>query len=193
MIKIFYDLKTTGTNPNKHSIYQIAGLIEIDEELVETFDFETRPHPKAAIEPEAMTVGKVTKEEIAEYRPMKEVHGIFKDMLGKYINQMMDKKIKAHQVGFNNRAFDDIFLRKWFEQCGDEFYLSWFYPDTLDVMVLASEYLLDRRIDMPSFKLKRVAMELGLDVDKDRLHDGLYDAKLTRDIYRIVTGREIEL
>ena len=46
---------------------------------------------------------------------------------------------------------------------------------------------------MPSFKLKRVGLELGLAVDPDSLHDALFDARLTRDIYRIVTGIEIEL
>ena len=61
-------------------------------------------------------------------------------------------------------------------------------------MVLASQYLIgQRRKDMPSFKLHRVADELGLFVDKERLHDSMYDVYLTREIYRIVTGLEEEL
>ena len=46
---------------------------------------------------------------------------------------------------------------------------------------------------MPSFKQQRVAKELGVQVDDSRLHDALYDVNLTREIYRIVTGLEMEL
>ena len=46
---------------------------------------------------------------------------------------------------------------------------------------------------MPSFKQHRVARELGIEVDEDRLHDASYNVELTRGIYRIVTGLDIEL
>ena len=59
--------------------------------------------------------------------------------------------------------------------------------------VLASQYLLKRRASMPSFKLKRVAKELGIVVEEESLHDAYYDVKLTRQIYRIVTGLQVEI
>lgn len=37
MKKVFLDLETTGVKVNKHSIHQIAVLIEIDGEIVESF------------------------------------------------------------------------------------------------------------------------------------------------------------
>ena len=61
IIKIFYDVETTGENPNKHSIHQVAGLIEVDDQVVEEFNIHSRPHPKAAIEPEALKVCNVRK------------------------------------------------------------------------------------------------------------------------------------
>jgi len=96
-------------------------------------------------------------------------------------------------VGYNNRGFDDIFLRAWFDLCKDTYFGSWFWPDSLDVLVLASEYLLDRRSSMESFKLHRVASEIGLVFDKKDLHDAVADAWLTRDVYNIVTERMIEI
>ena len=45
---------------------------------------------------------------------------------------------------------------------------------------------------MPSFKLKRVAKELGILVEEEKLHDAVYNVYLTREIYRIVTGLELE-
>ena len=192
MIKIFIDLETTGTDVKKHSIHQIAGLIEINGILVEDFNFKTAPHPKAICEPEAMRICKVTEDQIRGYNDMVVVHGQFIKMLSKYINRY-DKKDKAYMIGFNNRSFDDVFLRSWFEQCSDMFFGSWFWSDSLDCLVLASQYLLDRRAEMPSFQLLRVATELGIEVDKDKVHDAVYDVSITRQIYRIVTGLEIEL
>lgn len=191
IIKIYYDLETTGVNYKRHGVHQIAGIVEVNAREVETFNFKVRPNPRAEITPEAMAVCRVTAEEILAYRPMEAAYQDFIALLSKYINKY-DKTQKAYLVGFNNRFFDDQFLRAWFSQNGDTFFNSWFWPDTLDVMVLASQYLINRRPGMPSFKLHRVAKELGLEVDATRNHDALYDVGLTRDIYYIVTGLEIE-
>lgn len=192
IIKFFFDLETTGTNYTKNSIHQIAGMVEVDEEVIEKFDIKTRPHPKAIIEPEAMTVCGVTKEQILGYQDMKLAHKELIALLDKYIDKY-NPKDKAYLVGYNNRAFDDPFLRKWFEQNGDSYMGSWFWSDSLDVLSLASEYLIDRRATMSSFKLLRVARELGIVVEKDKLHEAGYDVYLTREVYRIVTGRELEI
>ena len=189
--KVFFDLETTGVKPNRHSVHQIAGIIEIDGEVVEKFNIKTRPHPKAEITPEALSVCGVTLEEVKAYKPMGEAYREMVAILEQHINKF-DPKDKAYLVGYNNRFFDDVFLRKWFEQNGDKYFGSWFWNDTLDTLVLASQYLIGRRAAMPSFKLKRVALELGLEVDKERLHDAFYDIELTREIYQIVTGLEIE-
>lgn len=191
MIKLFYDVETTGTDHRKHSIIQLAGMIEKDGKVVEEFDYRVKPHPKAQIDDAAMAVNGKTVEEIMQYPDMKLVYKSFVKMLGKYVDKF-DKTDKIWLVGFNNRAFDDFFLRMFFELNHDRFMGSWFWVDTLDVLCLASEYLLDRRAQMPSFKLKRVAMELGIEVNKEDLHDALKDVRLTRQIYRIITRRELE-
>jgi DNA polymerase-3 subunit epsilon len=192
MIKIFYDVETTGLNPKLHSIHQLAGIVEVDGSLVEEFNYTVRPHPKAEITKEAMSVCKKSEKEIRDHHEMSTVHKRFLKMLSKYVSKY-DAKQKIHLVGFNNRCFDDLFLRAFFELNGDKFMGSWFWPDSLDVLCLASEYLQHRRSGMPSFKLKRVAKEIGLEVDQQGLHDALFDARLTRNVYRIVTGLEFEI
>lgn len=192
MIKLFYDLETTGTDVRKHSIHQISGIIEIDNEVVKEFDYKTRPHEKAKYEPEALNICGVTQEQLEAYPPMYKVHSKLVMMLSAYIDRY-DPKQKMHLVGFNNRSFDDIFFRAWFEQCKDNFFGSWFWADSIDVLVLASQYLIDRRPEMSSFKLKRVAKELGLEIDESSLHRANYDVKITRQIYRIVTNLDFEL
>ena len=190
VIKLFYDLETTGVNVRLHSIHRISGLIEVDGEVVETIDIKTRPHPKAKIDPAALRICGVTEDEIMSYQPMKAALKQFLRVLGRYVDKY-DKKQMIYLVGFNNRAFDDQFLRAWFLQNKNDFFGAYFYGDSLDVMVLASQYLIDTRPSMPSFKLHRVARTLGLDVDKQLLHEGSYDVQLTRDIYRIVTDLEL--
>lgn len=190
--KVFFDCETTGTNFKKNSIHQLAGLIEIDDEVVHHFNYKVRPHPKAIIESSALAISGVTEEQIMQYPSMEVVYKQFIVLLSTYCDRY-DKQDKMWLVGYNNRDFDDNFLRKFFELNNDKFFNAWFWPDTHDTMVLASSYLEKRRHKMSSFKLHRVAKELGLLVDESKLHDGVYDNELTREIYRIVTGREIEL
>jgi DNA polymerase III subunit epsilon len=192
IIKMFYDVETTGTDPRKHSIHQISGCIEIDEVVVENFNFKVRPHPKAVYDEKVLRVGGVKEEDVREYPEMGIVYRLIISMLTRYVDRYNPKE-KMHLVGFNNASFDDDMFRAWFEQNGDTFFGAWFYGAALDVMVLASEYLLDRRANMPNFKLKTVAKELGIEVDEERLHNAEYDIDITRQVYRIVTGREMEL
>jgi DNA polymerase-3 subunit epsilon len=192
MIKLFYDLETTGTDPRKHSIIQLGGVLEIDGKVLEVIDFKMRPHPKAIIDAGALRVNNRTEEEILAYPDLQTAQKQFTAWLSKYIDRF-DKESKIHLVGYNNRGFDDVFLRAWFDLCKDTYFGSWFWPDSLDVLVLASEYLLDRRSSMESFKLNRVASEIGLVFDKEDLHDAVADATLTRDVYNIVTERTIEI
>ena len=192
IVKIFCDVETTGENPNKHFLHQVAGLIEVDEQVVDEFNIFSRPHPKAILEPEALRVCRVTAEQLQSYPAMADAKNEFCRKIAQYINKY-DRKQKAYLVGYNNCGFDNRFLRMWFTLCDDNYFGSWFWSDTRDTMVLASEYLEDRRTSMPDFQLHTVAETLGLEVDNSKLHDALYDVQLTRQIYRIVTGREIEL
>lgn len=192
IIKIFYDVETTGENPRKHSIHQIAGLVEVDDMVQEKFNIYSRPHPNAILEPAALNVSGVTEEQVLSYPSMTDAKNNFCRILAKYIDKF-DKNQKAYLVGFNNRGFDDRFLRMWFTLCDDQFFGSWFWSDSRDTLVLASEYLESRRTSMPNFQLHTVAETLGIPVEKSKLHDARYDVELTRQIYRIVTNREIEL
>ena len=73
------------------------------------------------------------------------------------------------------------------------FFGSWFHAGSLDVMVLASQYLIERRHTMPNFKLMGVAREVGIAIDESKLHDADYDILITRAVYNIVTGLDFEL
>ena len=84
---VFFDLETTGTLVNKHGIHQISGMIVIDGEVKETFDFKVQPNPKAEIVQEALDVAGVTKEQILSYPAMGYVYGQFTAILNKYVDK----------------------------------------------------------------------------------------------------------
>lgn len=182
---LFFDLETTGTNPGKNGIHQISGEIIIDGESKEKFDFKVRPNPAAQVEKQALDVAGVTAEQISQYPPMDEIFRLFVAMLSKYVAKF-DKKDKFFLAGYNNASFDNQFLRGFFLQNGDSFFGSWFWSNSIDVMVLATVYLMNDREKMENFKLSTVAKQLGIEVDNESLHDAFYDIYLTRAIYDIV-------
>jgi DNA polymerase III subunit epsilon len=182
---LFFDLETTGLSPAKNGIHQISGEICIDGETKEEFNFHVRPNPAAIIDQSALDVGGVTKEQIMEYPPMGVVYKHFVDMLAKYVNKF-DKQDKFFLCGYNIASFDNNFLRGFFLQNGDNFFGSWFWSNTLDVMVLATLYLASKRHEMENFKLMTVAKHCGIEIDETKLHDASYDIYLTKEIFNIV-------
>lgn len=187
---VFFDLETTGTLVNKHGIHQLSGAIVVDGEVKEEFDLRVQPNPKAEIIQEALDVAGVTKEQILSYPPMGIVFSSFIAMLDKYVDRF-DKKDKFFLAGYNNASFDNQFLRAWFLQNGDKYFGSWFWSNSIDVMVLATPYLAAKRTEMENFKQGTVAKTLGIQVDDSKLHDALYDIQVCKAIYNIVSPYKI--
>jgi DNA polymerase-3 subunit epsilon len=187
--KLFYDVETTGLDYRENAIHQLSGCIEIDGTVVEEFNFRMQPHSGAVIVPKALEVSNVTEEQIMAYEPSEAVFAKFMAMVSRYVQKFV-KTDKMYLVGYNNCAFDNAFLRRWYEiHMKDDYFNSWFFGNTLDVMVLASEYLLEKRVGMENFKLMTVARAVGIEIDESKLHDAQYDIELTRTVYKIVTNR----
>ena len=189
---LFFDLETTGVMPNKHGIHQLSGEIMINGETKEKFDFKVRPNPKCEITQEALSIAGVTLEQVMAYPPMEYVFPQFISMLDKYVDRF-DRKDKIFLAGYNNASFDNNFLRGWFLQNGDKYFGSWFWSNSIDIMVLATPYLADRRSKMINFKQGTVAKELGIEVDDSKLHDAMYDIQICRAIYDIVSKPKTEI
>jgi DNA polymerase-3 subunit epsilon len=170
----FYDLETTGTKFWKNGIHQISGAIVIDGHIKEVFDFKVRPNESAIIDEEALKIGNVTKEQIMAYPPMQEVYSKIIKILSKYVDKF-NKKEKFHLVGYNNASFDNPFFRAFFVQNNDVYFGSWFWSDSIDIMVLASYKLRNVRHELVDFKQSSVAKYLGIEIDDTKLHDAEYD------------------
>lgn len=185
---LFLDLETTGLKHWENGIHQISGYVDIKGGVQDQFNFKVAPHPSAKIEESALKVAGVTLEQIKVYPSMQEVKQQLTVILSKYVDKY-SKQDKFHIAGYNNAGFDNPFFRAFFEQTGDKYFGSWFWSDSLDVMILASQHLKDVRHTMVDFKLATVARQLGIEVKEENLHDAMYDVELTRQIYYIVTNK----
>ena len=180
---LFFDLETTGIRYWRNGIHQISGEIVIDGECKESFNFHVRPNPQCDVDEEALKICHVTKEQIFAYPPMEEVYKQFTQMLSKYVDKY-DRSDKFFLAGYNNASFDNYFLKAFFVQNGDNYFYSWFWVNSIDVMVLATQHLLEERHKMPDFKQETVARALGIELESDKLHNSSYDIYLTREIYK---------
>lgn len=135
----------------------------------------------------------VTLEQVQSYQPMEDGYRQLVGILSKYVNKF-DKRDKMYLVGYNNAGFDNSFLRALFQQCGDKYFGSWFYPNCMDVYVMVTPFLMGARNDMENFKLMTVAKTMGIEIDENKLHDATYDIELTRDIfYKIINKMDVKL
>jgi DNA polymerase-3 subunit epsilon len=189
-----FDLETTGVKFWKNGIHQISGKFVIDGNVVESFNFKVKPYKDAIIEDSALAVSGITKDDLDSYMEMKDCYNEFVAILSKYVDKF-SKTDKFHLLGYNNASFDNQFLRAWFTQNATtekeaqygNYFGSWFWSDTIDVMVLASNKLKGKRHLMENFKQSTVAKYLGIEIDESKLHDALYDIEICLDIYNKVS------
>lgn len=149
----FFDLETTGISCTRHGIHQVSFDIVIDGKTKESANLRVRPHPAAVIEQAALDIAGVTKEQILSYPDMKEGYEKLIETLSKYVDRY-NRSDKFFLAGYNNSAFDNQFLRAFFTQNGDKYFGSWFWSNSIDIMVLATEYLLEKRSNMEDFYFK---------------------------------------
>lgn len=182
---LYLDLETTGVDPKKCSIVQIAYIVEIDNKIEDARSFYIKPFKGCVIEPGALALSDVIPKAQAEGIMYSEAFIRIKRMLDDQIDKF-DRKDKFFLVGYNVR-FDDEFLREMWNIFKDKFYGSYFFWPPLDTAVLASQFLIKNRHQMKDFKLSTVAQTLGLE-RVGSAHDALSDIHITREMYLKVTG-----
>jgi len=185
--RCFIDTETTGLDPLRHGLVQVAGVIEINGEIVEEFDFMMRPPADKLFEVRALEVIGKDMAVIDGYKPSKENFRMFKNVISQYVDNY-DKKDKFFFLAYN-APFDVAFMRQWFLDNGDKYFGSLFWVPAIDVMSLAGEALAELRHELSDFKLGTVADYLGI-TPSGKLHDAMNDIDLTRQLYYNLRNRK---
>lgn len=186
-MKLFFcDLETTGVRAYTHGVVQISGEIWTRMSTTglvkqESFNLRAAPFEEDVIDLRALEVTGLTKAEIQEYPRPQDVFKDLKRILKRYVDPF-NKMDKFFFLAYN-APFDENHLRAFFKKNSDPYFGSWFFWPSIDVAVLAADYLRYERKDMMRFKLSDVAERLGIEIESSRLHDALYDVELTRKIY----------
>ena len=192
MTILFFDMETTGTNPELHGIHQISGAFVVDGQIAETFNYHIKPREGCQCDPYAMQMAGHTYEEMMasdEYRPMKEVFDELLEKIIRYDGGILkdnhpDYNRRIFAGGYNIHKFDMEFLRRWFTDNGAPYGIGYYIAEAIDVMLLAVPALMRWRSKMPGFTQEEIAWALGVKIDSEKLHDADYDITVCVEIYR---------
>lgn len=182
----FIDLETSGLDPKINGVTQVSGIIEIDGKEVERFNVLACPPPALAIDTRALEVQGRTRADLDKHMPYAEAYITLQSLFCQHVDKF-NKRDKMFFIGYNAR-FDDDFLREFYLFNGDKYYNSMFFYPPIDVMNMAIVYMMNRRHELPNFRLTTVAQALNIPVDLSMAHDAFYDITLTKRVFETLKG-----
>lgn len=188
MAKVLWaDTETTGVNAFKNGVIQIAGMVEIDGDIKESFNFQAAPFENDVIDDKALEVNRTTVSEIRKYPKPEITYGQLVTIMGKYVNKF-NKKDKFILAGYNTQ-FDAEMMRMFFKKNGDNYFYSYVFGGKIDVMANIMTYCHISNTAMVDHKLATACGHFGISAE---FHDALDDIKATRQLYHAVLEKQHE-
>lgn len=182
--KILYlDTETTGLDCKVNGIIQLAGIIEIDDIIVEEFNFKLKPHPNDKIDDESFKINNITQEIINFYPEQNIVYEEFIKLLDKYCDRY-DKKDKFYPAGYNIN-FDLEFIKEWFLKNNNKFLGSYINWNTIDPRVYFNIKKMRGELNTENLKLETLCKYYKIEHNK---HDALSDIRVTRELIKMFLG-----
>ena len=175
---LFLDTETTGTDPARHGIIQISGIIEIDGQVMEEFNFSCNIFPNKTVQYEALQVTGKTIEQIKGYPDPHEVYTKLLAILEKYIDRY-NKNDKFYLVG-QNVKFDYDFMTKWFQDNGNNFFYAYVFYHLIDIITISALFTVCGIMKTKNMKLATVAEFFDIQF---KAHDAMEDIRVCRQIF----------
>lgn len=186
--KVFwFDVETTGLNPELQDIIQLAFMVEIDGDIIESKNMLMQPFNYETVQQEALDIHGKTIEKIKTYPNPRKTYTELIAILEEHVDRY-DRADKFHPAGFNAR-FDIDFLRQFFIKNGDVYYGSWFNYKVIDPLPLL--HILDGMgtVALENYKLETVCKHYDIPLDA---HDALSDINATRDLTKLICSKYIK-
>jgi len=177
---LYFDTETTGLDPVKNEIHQLAMIIEIDNKIVFEGEFKMRPLNINHIEDDALKVAGVTLEQVLDYPDHGDVYHEIIETFSRVIDKF-DKKDKFYPAGYNVK-FDLEFLYQFFVSNGDKFFGSWVNWKALDPLPFLYKKDFDGELNLPNYKLATACQ--NYDIKLDNAHDAMADITATRELLK---------
>jgi DNA polymerase-3 subunit epsilon len=174
---LFFDTETTGTDPKRHDVIQVAGIVEIDGKVREEFCFNVQPFNYGNISQEALDINGKTIKELRTFPAPQDVYVKIMKIFSRHIDKYdpRDKFIPAGQ----NVAFDIEFMRQFFFKNLDKYFGFWMTNRTVDLRHIVAFLEYCGLIDLPNHKLKTIADYYRIE---GKFHDALGDVAVTRKV-----------
>lgn len=187
---LYFDVETTGLNPQVDFITQLSGLVEVDGELVEEFNYFLRPPKGTPVSAESLEVTGKTIDDLRMYPDAQEGFDKFKELLIKYVPADI-WSMKFYPAAYNGN-FDLEFVNQMFKRQFNTdswgFYQNWQLIDPLPVFRTLSYAGL---IKTYGHKLSTMCSHFGISLDA---HDALSDIRATRDLIQMLkNGLKLDL
>jgi DNA polymerase-3 subunit epsilon len=178
MVKMLWvDTETTGLDPVKNDIIQLAGIVEIDGVVKEEFNIKCQPFDYETISPQALETNKMNVEQLKMFQAPQIAYKQLVSILDKYVDKY-NKADKFTPVG-QNVQFDINFLRQFFVKNNNKFFGSYVDYHSIDLMALSGFFTIIGKIKPENLKLGTIAEIMKVEFNA---HDALEDIKATREI-----------
>ncbi len=183
MKTLYFDCETTGLDPVKNDLIQLAMIIEIDGVVKGEYNFNCQPFNYDTVETGALLVQKRTITEIRGWPEPIEMFESLEMVFDGHIDRF-NKHDKFEPVGYNV-SFDIGFLSKFFEKArpDDKFGLGSFVDRSSGFDLLwhlrNKFHVNGRPPGFPNLKLETIAKAHNIELDA---HDALADIRATREL-----------
>ena len=184
---LWIDTETTGVTQERDQVLQLAGMIEINGVIVESFNYWVKPTDLGLISKGATAVNGITKEIASTYRDPREVVVEFRELLEKWLpatkkkyNMKKDKYILA---GYNTN-FDAGMLNHFFALHSRKPFVQYTGFIKIDVYQRVQDLMIERDWywDLPKHGLSYICEVNDVDLG-NKAHDAMYDIHATRELY----------
>lgn len=189
---IFIDTLTTGLDTKRCALYAIGGIICEDTadstKEVKRFEMRIRPWDGARVHENSLWIGGITRGELIHFPKEADALNQFVELISQYVN-VKNPNDKLYLAGFNASAFDQPFIKEWFDRNGNNRFRDYFYVQTLDLMSLAAFALVSERKYMADFHLASAAKSLGIAPTTNEKYNCLDNAETCLKMYRVLKER----
>ena len=177
----FFDVETTGVDPEAQDIIQFAYIIEIDGKVKKQGSLFMQPFVYETISPKALEINGLTVEQIKTFDSPEKVHRMTTQLFGRFVNKY-DKTDKFYPAGYNV-DFDIRFLKNFFLKNHDNYFGSWFNYRRIDPLPILYFMQYAGLIDLPDYKLATVCAHFNIELDA---HDAGSDITATRKLIKLL-------